>query len=126
MINKIFLLSFCVYIKLNLVTGQYGIYQGIECQGVFTNIQYTLYDPITSSYVIDNQVNETINYLYTESIWLTQSCVSSFRQHSCMLLLSNVTTTQYQLQLIPAPVIYCQSDCLDLGSVLFFEPLKKI
>ena len=75
-----------------------GPYMGTQCEGVFANIDFTLYDKETSSYVIDQTVNETINLLYTESIWMQQSCVASFRKHTCMLTLSNITTTQSQMQ----------------------------
>lgn len=102
---------------VNTVIGQTynpGPYMGTQCEGVFANISFTLYDTDTYSYLIDKTVNETINLLYTESIWMQQSCVSSFRKHTCMLTLSNITTTQY-LMGFGTPYLYCKSDCEYLG-----------
>ena len=87
---------------------------GTQCEGVFANITFQLYDKVTYSYLIDQTVNETINLLYSESIWMQQSCVASFRKHTCMLTLSNITTTQSQMG-FGTPYLYCKSDCEYLG-----------
>ena len=118
--NGVIIIFFILYTLVhyvNVVNGQgplYGPYMGTACQGVFDGIPINMSNPVTSSYVIDTKVNETINQLYTQSIWLKQACVSSFREHTCMLMLSNITSSQvksghYSVQL------YCQSNCLNLG-----------
>ena len=102
---------------VNTVIGQTynpGLYMGTQCEGVFANINFVLYDKVTYSYAIDQIVSETINLLYNESIWMKQSCVASFRKHTCMLTMSNITTTQSQMG-FGTPYLYCKSDCEYLG-----------
>ena len=79
-------------------------YTGTQCNGVFNGIPVNLTKPADSD-DIDQTVYNTIYQFYNLSVWNTQECVSSLREHYCMLSLSQFSKE----------TIYCQQDCLNLG-----------
>ena len=80
-------------------------YVGEQCNGVFADIPVNLTRSRIDSDAIDKEVYATVYSLYNLSVWNTQACVSSLREHYCMLALSKYSYETY----------YCKENCLDLG-----------